>query len=184
VALRLGRLPLPRVPTDVAAFRRDEKPTLGREVSQGTQVAEDALTALLAALAATVTGAAMVLLDTGGRWAWSLAGVGGLALLMRARAYAGVGQRAALLLGGAAALVGTGVRVAGTGGAQVWFGLIAATALTGVVCASYAVRAPDLSPSPYWSRLLDVVEFVTLVSLVPIAAAVLDIYATIRSWAG
>lgn len=184
VALRLGRLPLPRVPSDVAAFRRDEKPTLGPEVGRDTRVAEDALTALLAALAVTVAGATVVVLDTGATWACGLAGAAGVVLLLRARAYLGTGQRAVLLLGGAAALVGAGVRLAGTGDARVWLGLIGACALVGVVCAISAVRAPGRSPSPYWSRLLDVAEFLALISLVPTAAAVMGVYSAIRAWVG
>jgi type VII secretion integral membrane protein EccD len=187
VALRLGRLPLPRVPSDVAAFRRDEKPTLGPEVGRGTRAAEDALTALLAALAVTVAGATVVVLRsgaTGATAACGLAGAAGLVLLLRARAYLGTGQRAALLLGGAAALVGTGVRLASIGDARVWLGLIGTSALIGVVCAISAVRAPGRSPSPYWSRLLDVAEFLALISLVPTAAAVMGVYSAIRAWAG
>jgi type VII secretion integral membrane protein EccD len=184
VALRLGRLPLPRVPSDVAAFRRDEKPTLGPEVGRDTRVAEDALTALLGALAVTVAGATVVVLLGGATWGCGLAGAAGLVLLLRARAYVGTGQRAVLLLGGAAALVGAGVRLAGTGDSRVWLGLIGASALTGVVCAISAVRAPGRSPSPYWSRLLDVAEFLALISLVPTAAAVMGVYSAIRAWVG
>jgi type VII secretion integral membrane protein EccD len=184
VALRLGRLPLPRVPSDVAAFRRDEKPTLGPEVGRDTRVAEDALTALLGALAVTVAGATVVVLLGGATWGCGLAGAAGLVLLLRARAYVGTGQRAVLLLGGAAALVGAGVRLAGTGDSRVWLGLIGASALIGVVCAISAVRAPGRSPSPYWSRLLDVAEFLALISLVPTAAAVMGVYSAIRAWVG
>ena len=37
IGLRLGRMPLPRVPSDVKAFRRDERATLGPEVQDDTQ---------------------------------------------------------------------------------------------------------------------------------------------------
>jgi hypothetical protein len=168
----------------VAAFRRDEKPTLGPEVGRDTRVAEDALTALLGALAVTVAGATVVVLLGGATWGCGLAGAAGLVLLLRARAYVGTGQRAVLLLGGAAALVGAGVRLAGTGDSRVWLGLIGASALVGVVCAISAVRAPGRSPSPYWSRLLDVAEFLALISLVPTAAAVMGVYSAIRAWVG
>jgi type VII secretion integral membrane protein EccD len=184
VALRLGRLPMPRVPTDVAAFRRDERPTPGPEVGRGTRIAGDALSGLLAAVAGTVLGAVAVLLRTDGRWAWGLAGDAGVVLLLRARAYLGVGQRAALLVGGVVALAGAGVRAAGSAGVAGWLTLLGALALAGVVCATYAVRAPEGSPSPYWSRLLDVVEIVAMVGLLPVAAAVLEVYAAVRSWGG
>jgi type VII secretion integral membrane protein EccD len=185
VALRTARLPLPRVPTDAAGFRRDERPTPGPEVAGSTQTATNVMTGLLAALAAVVFGGAVGLLIGGGGWAWTLAGLSGLALLLRARAYAGVGQRGALLLCGGGVLAGTGGRLAVIGGQQVRLALIATVLLIGVVCVTYAVRAVrNVSSSPYWTRLLDIVEVLALASLVPVAAMVVGVYGAIRAWGG
>ncbi|MCW3815933.1 type VII secretion integral membrane protein EccD [Micromonospora sp. DR5-3] len=184
LALRLGRLPLPGVPTDVEAFRRDERPTLGPEVVGDTEQAERILTGLLWGLAVIVACCAAALLLVGGRWAWALAGLVGAALLLRARAYVGLGQRAALLLAGAGSVLGLAVRASLAGGPGTRLLAAALLLVTGVVCATYAVRAPAGAPSPYWGRLLDVVEFLALVSLVPVAAAVLDIYGAVRAWGG
>jgi ESX secretion system protein EccD len=178
-AIRLGRLPLPRVPTDTAAFRRDETQTYGPEVTGNTEIAEKVLTGLLSAVAVIAFGATIVLLAADTAWSTGLAGLAGAAMLLRARAYTGAGQRGALLVGGAAILVAGGGAVAAGGS-----GLIVAVLLLGVICLVYAVRAPANQPSPYWTRLLDVVEFLALVSLVPLAAAVMGIFQAARSLGG
>lgn len=184
LALRLGRLPLPGVPTDMEAFRGDERPTLGPEVVADTEAAERILTGLLCGLAVIVAGCAGILLWSGGRWAWALAGLAGVALLLRARAYVGVGQRAALLLAGAASVLGLTARASLAGGPGTRLLLAGLLLVTGVVCGTYAFRAAAKTPSPYWGRLLDVVEFLALLSLVPVAGAVLDIYGAARAWGG
>jgi ESX secretion system protein EccD len=180
LALRLGRLPLPRVPSDVAAFRADERPSLGGDVVDDTGVAEDVLTGLLAAFAAVLAGGATVLLLGDSRWGWALAGTAGLVATLRSRSYAGTGQRVVLLVAGLGALAGTGARLAAGVPALRPVPLLVAV-LVGAVSTWYACRVQSRDPSPYWSRLLDITEFLALVSLLPLAAAVLDLYARARS---
>lgn len=184
VALRLGRLPLPRIPSDVAAFRAEESPVLGRDVIDETAAAEEALSGLLGALAVLVCGGAAVLLLGGSRFGWGTAGVAGLALVLRSRAYAGTAQRVVLLVFGFAVLAGTVVRLVVVGSPTVRLVLLIVVALVAVGCAVYATRVVGRDPSPYWSRLFDVVEFLSLVGIIPLAAAVLNVYARVRSLAG
>ncbi len=184
LALRVARLPLPRIPTDTAAFRADERPTLGPEVVGETETAESVLTGLLGAVAALVMVGAIGLLADGSVWARTLGGVAGLALLLRARAYVSVGQRGALMLGGAGALLVTAGRLALTGGDLTRVALGLGVLAVGLVCLVYALRATDNQPSPYWSRLLDMLEFLALVGLLPLAAAVLDVFTRVRAFGG
>ncbi|MGA8115095.1 MAG: type VII secretion integral membrane protein EccD, partial [Actinocatenispora sp.] len=185
LALRLGRLPLPRVPSDVAAFRADERPTFGSDVLDETGTAEDALTGLLGALSALVVGGGAVLLALGdSRWGWTLAGVAGVALVLRSRSYAGTAQRLVLLIAGLGTLIGTGLRLNSLGDDALWLVLVLLAALVGVGCTVYSSRAIGRDASPYWSRLLDIAEFLSLISLIPLAAAVLDIYGKVRSLGG
>lgn len=184
VALRLGRMPLPRVPNDVGAFRRDERATLGPEVQDDTQRAATILTGLLTALAVVVCCAALVLLRTDARWAWLLVALAAVALLLRCRAYVGVGQRIALLLAGGSALAGVCSRLVETSGTTVRLLLVVTTVVVGIVAIGCAIRAAAQAASPYWSRILDVIEFLVLIGLVPVAAAALDLYAVVRSWGG
>ena len=89
IALRLGRLPLPRVPSDVGAFRADEESTLSPDVLDQTTSAEQILTGLLTAFAAVTVGCSVVLLRFPSQWAWTLTGLAGLVWVLRSRSYAG-----------------------------------------------------------------------------------------------
>jgi type VII secretion integral membrane protein EccD len=184
LALRVARLPLPRIPTDTAAFRADERPTLGPEVVGETETAESVLTGLLGAVAALALAGTNGKLADGSVWARVLGGVAGLALLLRSRAYVSVGQRGVLMLGGTGALLVTAGRLAVTGGDLTRVVLVLGVLAVGLVCLVSALRAVDNQPSPYWSRLLDMVEFLTLVSLLPLAAAVLDVFTKVRAFGG
>jgi type VII secretion integral membrane protein EccD len=183
-ALRLSRLPLPHVPVDVAELRRGESPTVVPDVADRTRAASEVLGALLAAVAAAVAGATVVLAWSASGWAWSLGGAAGLALLLRARAYQKATQRGTLLAGGIAALVIAVPGLVASGPPGMRPALIAGVAVIGVVALAYGVRARANQPSPYWTRLLDVLEVVTVVSLVPLATGVLGLYETARTLGG
>jgi hypothetical protein len=64
--------------------------------------------------------------------------------------------------------------------------IAAATLAVGVGAGAvaYARKAPGRSPSPYWGRVLDVVELVLAGSVVPLVVAVFDGYAAVRGIAG
>lgn len=182
VALRMGRLPLPRVPSDPGSFRRDDAGAAGPEVAERTRAAAALLTGMLSAVAVvSAAGAILLLRSASGVWIWALAGAVGLAMLLRARAYPAIGSRSALLTGGAAVLVATGISVAASGRGAI---LVVAVLAVGAVCLAYAMRAPAEQPSPYWTRLLDVVEFIALIALVPLAGAVVGWYDAARSLGG
>lgn len=180
LALRLGRLPLPRVPDDMESFRANEQPSLGADMAGRTTHAQALLTGLLVALGLVVAGSAAVL-ATGGAWAAGLAALVGSAWLQRSRSYAGRTQRLVLagfglitLLGAGGWLIASGQRVA-----LLTAGL--AVMLAAVVCLVYATRVARGVRSPYWSRVLDVAEFVVLLALVPFVAMVAGVYEVVGS---
>jgi type VII secretion integral membrane protein EccD len=181
LSLRLGRLPVPEVPTDMAAFREAESPTPAAEVAGRTRTAEAAFTALLTAESAIVVAGGFVLLRAGGTAGWVLTGLAGLALLVRSRAYLSVAQRAALLCAGPAMLVATAVHLVRHGGGWTPLAVVAAALLAGAGCAVHAVRAGHRPPSPYWARFLDVADFIAVTALVPAGAAVLGLYGSIQA---
>jgi type VII secretion integral membrane protein EccD len=183
-ALRMARLPLPHVPVDVAAFRRDETPTPGPEVADRTRTAADVVAGLLAAIAMVVAGATVVLSWSGNSWAWALACLSGFAVLLRARAYTATNQRGTLVIGAIVVLAIATPGLAASGSASTRPALIAGILLLGVVGLAYGARARANQPSPYWTRLLDVLEVLTVVSLVPLAAGVLGLYQMARSLGG
>ncbi|MDP9794071.1 type VII secretion integral membrane protein EccD [Catenuloplanes nepalensis] len=175
-ALRLGGVPAPEVPADMEAFRAVEQPRTVAETAGPARSAESALTALLTAQAIVAGTAALVLLVADARFATPLTAVAGLALLLRSRGFRSVAQHAALLLGGAAILTGAAVRTVTAGGDLVPALVGTATVLTGAGCAWFAARAAHRPASPYWARALDAADFTAVLALVPLAAAVLDLY--------
>ncbi|MCP2321604.1 type VII secretion integral membrane protein EccD [Hamadaea flava] len=178
IAVRLGRLPLPRLPADQSALATDIRPAAGADVVAAAKVSARMLTSLLAGAVAVEVGAVGVLLRLGRPWSLALAVLAGIALTLRVRAYVQVGQRVVLLSGGLAVLAEAGATLANSGDPArlVLITVLAAGALAGLVT---AVR-PDQPPSPYLLRLLDILEFAALIGLLPTALAVLDAYARIR----
>jgi ESX secretion system protein EccD len=179
VALRLGGVPLPSAPADTFALRGEAAPPVGAEVFMAAGAANRVLTALLAAVVAVVLAAVGVLLATAPPWSFALIVLCGLALLLRARSYVHIGQRLALLGGGLLVLGAAAAWLAiasGTMRAAVGLAVLA----VGAACLTRAVRG-GAPPSPYWPRLFDIVEFLVLASLIPVALAVLDVYSFARS---
>lgn len=181
LAVRLGRLPMPVVtppPGTTGTTALAEQPGRDRVLAAVAR-ADAMLTGLLTGLAVTAAAAGWALQPAG------LAGplltvVAGLTLLLRARLLVTVRQRTPLLAGGAALLV---LPVA----AGTWtLGPLAAPTLSLVVVglAVAGVRYRRRSPSPYLGRAADILDTLCLVSVVPLAAAVLNLYATMRGLSG
>ena len=180
IALRLGRLPLPRVPSDVGAFRADEESTLSPDVLDQTTSAEQILTGLLTAFAAVTVGCSVVLLRYPSQWAWTLAGLAGLVWVLRSRSYAGATQRTMLLAAGLIVLIGLGVRVAVSADRNALPAVAGLVALVGVICLAYAGRVIRGRRSPHLARLVDLSEALGLIALLPVAAAVIGVYHAAR----
>ena len=180
LSLRLANLPLPRVPSDMDAFRTAEKPTMGAAVLTQTELAARLLAALLGAFGLVAVLASVVLLRGASVFAAALVGVFGVVWMLRSRSYSGTAQRVVLVGTGLAALVCLGVWLLTAGDRT---GLLAAAgvlALAGVLTVNYAGRAVRGRKSPYWSRLLDIAEFLGLIAIIPLAGQVVGIYAALR----
>ena len=128
LSMRLGRLPLPRVPSDITAFRENEEPTLGPDVLDQTTTAQRMLTGLLAALGLSAVAGAVAALRAAGDLAGGVRqpaerGVdAALAGLHRHRAARGAGRQrpgladlARRVAGGAARAVAAAGRGLGAG---------------------------------------------------------------------
>lgn len=180
LAVRLGRLPMPVVTPPPGATGTAPAPLPDRDRLLAAVIRADTM------LTGLVTGLAVAGVAAG--WALHRAGVAGLlllsvtglALLLRARLLVTVRQRVPLLAGGA-------VLVALPFASGAWsLGPFAAPALALVVVglAAAGARYRLRSPSPYLGRAADIVDTLCLVSAVPLAAAVLDLYARMRGLAG
>jgi type VII secretion integral membrane protein EccD len=180
LAIRLGRLPLPVVtlPADADPAALASRPAADRVLA--AVVRTDAmLTGLLVGVSAAAAGAAWVLVHAGTA-ARLLTLVAGLALLLRARLLVTVRQRAPLLAGGTAVLLVP--FAAGGWDPGGWAVPVLAVAVIGLAAAG--VRYRRRAPSPYLGRAADIVEALCLVSVIPIAAAVLGLYSAMRGLSG
>jgi type VII secretion integral membrane protein EccD len=181
VSLRMAGLPLPNVPEDMDAFRADERPALGSEVLEVTSSAARLLAGLVTALGVTAAGCAGVLLfDDRTPWPEVLVGLVGVAWLLRSRSYAAAATRVSLIAVGLVVLAGLGVRTASDMDTDWLVTTAVGLAVAGALCLVYAGRVVRGSNSPFRARWLDILEYLVLISLVPVTGAVLDLYNTVR----
>jgi len=169
-AIRLARLPIPPVGPD------QERPDRARVFAAVTR-AEELLGGMLIGHAVLSAAAATVLATTGGAWGRVLAAVCGVALLLRSRVFVTVRQRVPLLAAGSAALAVVALAVASrpdptTTVAAGVLGLAVAVLLT-VAGATYAQRPAG----PYLGRTADILDTALLVAVIPVACAVLGLFA-------
>ncbi|HEX7745351.1 MAG TPA: type VII secretion integral membrane protein EccD [Micromonosporaceae bacterium] len=196
LAIRFGKLPMPPItlPTGAAAAEgftaaggpldaARERPERARVFASVART-EELLTGMLIGHALLATTAALVLVTAGGFAGWLLTAVSAAALLLRSRLFVTVRQRVPLVLAGLAgiAVLATALAI-GSGEA----GLLALTAaglllaLVTVVAGSTYSRRP---PSPYLGRAADLLDTLMVVSVVPVACAVLGLYGRARGLLG
>jgi len=180
ISMRMTGLPLPDVPEDMDAFRADERPALGSEVLDATSAAADLLSGLVSALGIAAAGCCAVVLGDGSRWSAVLVGLVGIAWLLRSRSYAAAAQRVSLVAVGLAALSGLGLRALSTVDTTWLLTIATALALGGALCVVYAGRVVRGANSPFRARWLDILEYLVLIALIPVTAALLDIYNAVR----
>lgn len=179
LALRLGKLPLPRVPDDIDAFRADERPSLGADVVGQTAYARRLLGGLLAAAGLVLVGCALVLVRGSG-WDAGLLGLLGVAWTLRSRSYSDASHRVLLAVPGVAALGFAAGWLVLDGNRALVLSAGIAVVVAAAICVAYAGRVVRGHHSPYWARVLDVAEFLSLVSLVPMAAMITGLYEAVR----
>ncbi|MBT2453401.1 type VII secretion integral membrane protein EccD [Streptomyces sp. ISL-86] len=155
------------------------------------------LLGLVGGCAAVAVGSAAVLGFSDNTWGRLLALTTGLAMLLRARLFRYTSQVVCTLVAGLAAisllilglalhppadLVFELMRYHDRGGLDlrtIW--LSAAVAAGAALLTGIALVIPRKGLSPFWGRLLDLTEAAVLLSLVPLALAVLDVYSRARA---
>ncbi len=181
LALRLGQIKLPGVPADAEEFRVDRPSIKVAEVAPATARTAAALTALHAATAVVLLVCLMVMLRVDDPWATAMAAVVTVTSVLRVRSpLRSRDQRLILLAVGVVGAAGVLTRIAldlDLTGRVVMAAVVLAAA---AVAADFAVRAPGRSGSPYWGRFYDIVEFVALASILPLAAQLTDLYSVVR----
>jgi type VII secretion integral membrane protein EccD len=184
LALRLARLPLPHVPADMESFREDEQPAHGSEVLGVTSQAAGILTGLVTAFGAVAIGCCVVLLGAGTLWADLLVGLVGVAWILRSRSYVGAVQRVAPVVVGLIVLAGLGIQLSRTLRPDWLLTAAALLATAAVLCLYYAGRVERNVHSPFRARWLDRLEYLVLISFVPVGGAVMGLYNAVRDAVG
>jgi type VII secretion integral membrane protein EccD len=187
LAIRLGRLPLPPItlPGDDGPGGRAARDLPDRaRVHAAVARTEEMLTGMLIGHAVLVAGAAVVLAASGGTAGRLLVAVVSAVLLLRSRLFVAVRHRVPPVVAGLAGftLLG-GVLAAGqgaTGRLLLAVGGIAVALVAVAAGTTYAQRPP----SPYVGRMADLTDTALVVSVVPVACAVLDLYERARGLLG
>jgi hypothetical protein len=164
LAIRLGRLPLdnPSAPVD------------GPRVFAAVARTDELLTGVQTGLVPAGLGAAVLLARSHGIAAHILVVLAAVAFLLRARLFVTVRQRVPLLVLGVGTLAP--LAVAGAGGVAT----AALLALLGVGVAAAGGRYACRAPSPYLGRAADALDVLCVVSVLPVACAVLGLFARVR----
>jgi type VII secretion integral membrane protein EccD len=179
LAIRLGRLPLPPVTPPLEGGDAARRPDpAGVDAAAGR--AEEILTGLLTGLAVLAVAASVVLVATGGLAGRLLVGVAAAGLLLRARLFAAVHHRVPLLVAGLGGAVAVGAALLATGGQPALLALAAGGTLAALATVAAGVAYAHRPPSPYLGRAADVLDTALVVCVVPVACAVLDLYAAVR----
>ncbi|MEU7061243.1 type VII secretion integral membrane protein EccD [Streptomyces sp. NPDC046197] len=202
LSMRFARLPIgfdpPNTGTRPAygAESAAPEPVDAERIAAQARRGHELLVGLVGGCAVTAVGACAVLGFSDGLWAQLLALATGVALLMRAQLFRYTAQVAPVLAAGLASLVLLGLGLAlnpprsfvrealqGSRGdldiRTIW--LVAAVALAATLVTAIGLIVPRSGLSPFWGRFMEVAEGFVLLTLVPLALAVFNVYATVRS---
>ncbi|GIJ34139.1 type VII secretion integral membrane protein EccD [Micromonospora sediminimaris] len=187
LAIRLGKVPLPPItlPTDGSddPDQARDLPDRGR-VHAAVARTEEMLTGLLIGQAVLAVGAAVILVSTGGTAGRLLVGVTATVLLLRARLFRTVRHRIAPVLAGLAGYAVLGGALAGAADAAVRLILVTGGLLGALLVVAGGTTYARRPVSPYLGRVADLADTLLVVSVVPVACAVLGLYERARGLLG
>jgi type VII secretion integral membrane protein EccD len=183
-AYRLARLPIPTVPTETEALKSDAETVDGARVLQRSERADGFLTGMLGALSA-IGAVAAVATSTAGSPGIALSAALGLVLMARARLFRSRAQRLCLLGGGAIAVGASIYALFLSAGYQMRLtGILSVTIAIALISIGFGLARPASRRSPVWGRILDLLEIVLILGLVPLAMWVCGLYGWIRTIRG
>ncbi|RKN42739.1 type VII secretion integral membrane protein EccD [Micromonospora endolithica] len=187
LAIRLGKVPLPPI---TLPSGEPGGPDRARDLPDSDRVyaavarTEEMLTGMLLGHAALTVGAAVVLGLSGGTAGRLLVAVAGAVLLLRSRLFVAVRHRVPTVVAGLTGYAVLGAVLADRAGPTGLLVLVLgglALALVAVVAGTTYARRPV---SPYVGRIADLTDTALVVSVVPVACAVLDLYDKARGLLG
>jgi type VII secretion integral membrane protein EccD len=181
LTIQLAKLPLPNVPGSAEDLKEDSGFPDYQSIERRAGLAHEYMTGMIVGCGVTAAVSAMIAAGSPGIWGVILAVVVTLVLLLRGRTYANGSQAIALLatgmLSGLGVLVGWLV-VADATDRLLWvFGVVL---LIGAGALVLGVIFPEQRFSPPLRRTVEVFEAIFIASVLPLALAVMDLYATLR----
>ncbi len=201
MSLRFARLPIGFDPPHAgrnayAAEPAHQEPVDAERIAAQTRRGHELLVGLVGGCALVAVGAAAVLGFSDDVWAQLLTFATGVAVLMRAHLFRYTAQVAATLAAGLGALVLLGlglalnppttlIREALTGDRSslevrtLW--LVAVIAAAAALVTAIGLIVPRRGVTPFWGRFTEIAEGFVLLTLVPLALAVFDVYAAARA---
>lgn len=185
LAIRAAKVPMPELPQNAQDLLA-ERPVPPRDtVFDAVTRADQVLSGLLLGASVTSAGCAVLLISRGGVAAPLFAAVVAALLLLRSRMLPKLRQRVPVLLSG-----GFAMTLIVLGGAAALdravrpLVLYAGLLPVALLCSTLALRFSRRRPSPQLGRFTDLVELLLALAVVPVAAAVLGLYAYVRGLAG
>jgi type VII secretion integral membrane protein EccD len=196
LAIRFGKMPMPPVslPTGAeadqgftgagsaaldAARERPDRTTVFAAVTR----TEELLSGMLVGHAVLAAGAFLVLAGSGGLAARILVAVSAAALLLRSRLFVTIRQRVPLVTAGLFGVTTLGLGVLGGASGGTLTVLTAGALVLSLVTVVAGATYSDRPPSPYLGRAADVLDTLIVVSVIPVACAVLGLYDFVRDLA-
>ena len=180
----MSRLALPIVPTGAADLRAENTTVDSTRLLRQAVLADQYMTGIVTALAATMAGAAVVL-ATEGRVEMLLAAVLGGISLLRARLFTGRSQRLAMLV--AAAIAALAVLTGVATEVDAWMRLLLVVvpmALVALLMLALVLALPGRRYAPPSGRAADILESLLVLSVLPLILGVVGVYANIRDMVG
>ncbi|MFD9906353.1 type VII secretion integral membrane protein EccD [Streptomyces sp. NPDC059063] len=203
LSMRFARLPIGYEPPHASRRTYDpdpdpapQDPVDAERVAAQARRGHELLIGLVGGCALLSVGAAAVLGFSGDVWGQLLALATGVAMLMRAQLFRYTAQVAAALAAGLACLVllGAGLCLnppdalmrdalhgdtAALDLRTIW--LVAAIAAAAALTTAIGLITARSAVTPFWGRFLEIAEVFVLLTLVPLALAVFDVYASARA---
>jgi type VII secretion integral membrane protein EccD len=185
LAFRMADLPLPFIPMSADDLRKDTYDVPGPAVLRKTLVADRFVTGLAGGTGALVMGSELLLSrEPTGTAPWLVAVVAA-ATALRARLFFGRVQRLWLLWSAVLGVALIAVTQALQHGQPVrLIAVVVPLLVLAAVVVAVGLGLPGRRLSPFWGRASDIIEALLVVSVVPLALAVLGVYGYVRGLSG
>ncbi len=190
LAIRFGKMPTPPVtlPTGTdaaagftglgpsnaldAARERPDRETVFAAVTR----TEELLAGMLLGHTVLAAGAFLVLAASGSLSSRILIAVSAAALLLRSRLFVTLRQRVPLVAGGLIGVFCLGVDLMRSADATMLLALVVVVLLLAIVTVVAGATYSERPPSPYMGRAADLFDTIVVVSVIPVACAVVGLY--------